>query len=121
MELNSYFRERPPLLWLTGFLVFCVLLATSISIGYLEAVHASVEVRTYPADTHVTQRIRDSVRRNKSLSSQARNVQIVAQGGKVTLRGLVQSEDERNAFQAEAVAVVGNRNVSNQIEIALSQ
>jgi osmotically-inducible protein OsmY len=122
MQIKSL-GERPRLLWFVGILVFFGLLATSVGIGYLAASQAPIENRQElsSADSHISQRIRSSMRSYKSLSSLARNVKIISQGGKVTLRGLVQSEREKDTFQAEAVAVVGDSNVSNQLEIALSR
>jgi hypothetical protein len=121
MEIESYFKTRPQWLLPIGFLAFCCLLATAVGIGYEAAVRAPVEVSMRPnsTDSNISQRIRDSVRKNKSLSPFSRGVEIVSQGGKVTLRGLVRSESEKNSLQSEAVAVVGNSNVLNQLEIAL--
>jgi osmotically-inducible protein OsmY len=56
-----------------------------------------------------------------SLSTYAHNIKIIAQDGKVTLRGPVRSEDEKNNLQAKAVAVAGEENVINQLEIAPSK
>jgi hypothetical protein len=121
MEIKSYFKTRPQLLLPFGFVVFCSLLATAVGIGYLAAARAPVEVSARPnsTDSNISQRIRASVRKNKSLSPFARGVEVATQGGKVTLRGFVQSESEKNRLQSEAVAVVGNSNVSNQLEITL--
>jgi osmotically-inducible protein OsmY len=121
MEIKSYFKTRPQLILPIGFLAFCSLLAAAVGIGYVAAVRAPVEVSMRPdsTDSDISQRIRASVRKNKSLSPFARGVEVATQGGKVTLGGFVQSESEKNSLQSEAVAVVGNSNVSNQIEIAL--
>ena len=56
-----------------------------------------------------------------SLSNYAHNIKIITQGGKVTLRGPVRSEDEKNSLEAKAVAVAGQENVTNQLEIAPSK
>jgi hypothetical protein len=121
MEIKFYFKTRPQLILPVGFLLFCGLLMTAVGIGYLAAVRAPVEVSARPnsTDNNISQRIRASVRKNKSLSPFARGIEVATQGGKVTLRGFVQSESEKNSLQSEAVAVVGDSNVSNQIEIAL--
>jgi osmotically-inducible protein OsmY len=121
MEIKSFFETRPQLLLPVGLMAFCCLLATAVGIGYEAAVRTPVEVSMRPnsTDSKISQRIRDSVRKNKSLSPFSRGVEIVSHDGKVTLRGLVQTENEKNNLQSEAVAVVGNSNVSNQLEIAL--
>ena len=50
--------------------------------------------------------------KDKSLSTYAHNVKIVTQGGQVTLKGPVQSEDERKALEAKAAEVAGENKVS---------
>jgi osmotically-inducible protein OsmY len=71
-----------------------------------------------PADRAITQKIRKAVHDDTGLSTYAHNIKIIAQDGKVTLRGPVRSEDEKNDLQAKAVAVAGKENVTNQLEVA---
>jgi hyperosmotically inducible periplasmic protein len=72
-----------------------------------------------PTDRAITQKIRKAVHDDTSLSTYAHNIKIIAQDGKVTLRGPVRSEDEKSNLQAKAVAVAGRENVTNQLEVAL--
>ena len=72
-------------------------------------------------DRVITQKIRKAVHDDTSLSTYAHNIKIITQDGKVTLRGPVRSEDEKNNLQAKAVTVAGQENVSNQLEIAPSK
>ena len=74
-----------------------------------------------PADRAITQKIRKAVHDDNSLSTYAHNIKIITQDGKVTLRGPVRSEDEKNNLQAKAVKVAGQENVTNQLEIAPSK
>jgi hyperosmotically inducible protein len=74
-----------------------------------------------PADRAITQKIRKAIHEDQSLSTYAHNIKIITQDGKVTLRGPVRSEDEKNNLQAKAVAVAGQENVTNQLEIAPSK
>ncbi len=74
-----------------------------------------------PADRAITQKIRKAIHEDTSLSTYAHNVKIITQNGKVTLRGPVRSEDEKNNLQAKAVAVAGDGNVTNELEIAPSK
>ena len=74
-----------------------------------------------PADRAITQKIRKAVHDDNSLSTYAHNIKIISQDGKVTLRGPVRSEDEKNNLQAKAVKVAGQENVTNQLEIAPSK
>lgn len=68
-------------------------------------------------DLDITQQIRKSVMADKSLSFAAKNVKIITNGGKVTLRGPVNTAEERAAIDAAARKVAGSGNVDNQIEI----
>jgi len=71
-----------------------------------------------PADRNITKQIRSSIMNDKSLSTYAHNVKIITQDGKVTLRGPVRSEDEKTSIETKAVAVAGQGNVTNQLEVA---
>lgn len=71
-----------------------------------------------PADRAIVQKIRKSIHEDKSLSTYAHNIKVVVLDGKVTLRGPVRSDDEKANLEAKAVAVAGQGNVTNQLEIA---
>ena len=71
-----------------------------------------------PADRAITQKIRKAIHEDTSLSTYAHNIKIIAQDGKVTLRGPVRSEDEKSNIEAKAVAVAGQGNVTDQLQIA---
>jgi hyperosmotically inducible periplasmic protein len=73
------------------------------------------------SDRTITQRIRKSIMAEKSFSTDAHNVKIITQDGKVTLRGPVRSDDEKKQVQAKAAAVVGEGNVICLIEVAPSK
>jgi osmotically-inducible protein OsmY len=73
------------------------------------------------ADREITQKIRKSIHQDTSLSTYAHNIKIISQNGKVTLRGPVRSEDDKKNLQAKAVAVAGDGNVTNLLEIAPSK
>jgi hyperosmotically inducible protein len=69
-------------------------------------------------DTELARKIRESVYADKTLSTYAHNVKIVVQNGKVTLRGPVRSQEEKDQIQQKAESVAGADNVTNQIDIA---
>ena len=71
-----------------------------------------------PADRALTQKIRKAIHEDTTLSTYAHNIKIISQDGKVTLRGPVRSEEEKNNIEAKAVAVAGQGNVTDQLEIA---
>ena len=69
-------------------------------------------------DRDLTQKIRQSVMADKSLSSYAHNIKIISQNGAVTLKGPVKSDDEKKAIVAKAVAVAGSADkVTDQISV----
>jgi hyperosmotically inducible protein len=70
-----------------------------------------------PSDRDITQQIRKSVMKDKSLSTYAHNVKIISQNGMVTLKGPVSSDDEKKAIEMKAAAVVGQDKVTNEIEV----
>ncbi len=69
------------------------------------------------SDRDIARQIRQSVVKDKSLSTYAHNVKIISQNGAVTLRGPVRSEDEKRAIEADAAAVVGQDKVTSEIEV----
>jgi len=71
-----------------------------------------------PADRDLTQKIRRSLMNDKALSTYAHNVKIVSQGGQVTLKGPVRSEQEKQSIEAKAVEVAGKGRVVNEMSIA---
>lgn len=70
------------------------------------------------ADRAITQKIRKSIQEDKSLSTYARNIKIITQDGKVTLRGPVRTLDEKNSIHSRAVAVAGEENVTDELQVA---
>lgn len=62
-------------------------------------------------------KIRKEIVDDKSLSTYAHNVKVIADHGKVTLKGPVHSDDERKAIEAKAASVVGPENVTNDITV----
>jgi len=55
---------------------------------------------------------------DKSLSTYAHNLKIISQNGTVTVKGPVNSDDEKRAVIAKAVAVAGSADkVTDQISV----
>lgn len=63
------------------------------------------------------QKIRKSLVEDKSLSTYAHNVKVIADHGRVTLKGPVTSEDEKRAVERMASEVAGEGNVTGEITI----
>jgi len=68
-------------------------------------------------DRDITQQIRRSIWKDKSLSTYAHNVKIIAQNGMVTLKGPVRSEEEKRAVEAKANEVAGAEKVTSHLEV----
>ena len=69
-------------------------------------------------DRELTQKIRRAIMDDKTLSTYAHNVKIIAQDGQVTLKGPVRTEDEKKIVEAMAIEVAGAGRVTNQLSIA---
>ena len=69
-------------------------------------------------DRELASKIRKSLVSDKTLSSYAHNVKVIAQDGRVTLKGPVRSEDEKRAVEAKAAEVAGADHVTNEITSA---
>jgi hyperosmotically inducible periplasmic protein len=79
---------------------------------------AADQQKMNPADRSITQQIRKAIHQDTTLSTYAHNVKIISQDGKVTLRGPVRSKDEKSSIEAKAIAVAGQGNVTNELEVA---
>jgi hyperosmotically inducible periplasmic protein len=73
------------------------------------------------SDLDMAKNVRRALMQDKSLSTYAHNVKVIAQNGKVTLKGPVKSEDEKQAIAAKAAEVAGPGNVVNELTVASNQ
>ena len=73
------------------------------------------------ADVERTAEIRKRILDQPDLSISARNAKVMTSQGKVTLRGPVASEAERDTVVRVAAEVAGAENVDNQLEVASTQ
>jgi osmotically-inducible protein OsmY len=134
--MKGSFLKEPRWILLLGSLVFCVSLMATLVPRHQDAQQPAPDntkankrdrdkssptadqQKMNPADRAITQKIRQAIHHDKSLSTYGRNIKIITQGGKVTLRGPVRSEDEKSNLEAKAVSVAGQENVTNQLEVA---
>src|SRR6476661_660717 len=67
------------------------------------------------ADRELAQKIRQSVIKDKTLSTYAHNVKIIVQDGIVTLKGPVRSDTEKTSIETKAAEIAGAANVRSEI------
>jgi osmotically-inducible protein OsmY len=72
-------------------------------------------------DIQTTAAIRRAVVGDNSLSATAKNVKIISDGQTVTLRGPVNTADEKTRIEQLAQSAAGNARIDNQLEVKASQ
>jgi len=72
------------------------------------------------ADLDTTAQIRKEIIAGKSMSLNARNVKIITKNGQVSLRGPVNTAEEKRLIGDIAGRVVRSENVDNQLEVKLT-
>ena len=73
------------------------------------------------SDREIIQEIRQSLVKDKSLSTYGHNVKVITQNGQVTLKGPVRSADEKKAIEAKATEVAGENKVTSELNIKSQQ
>jgi len=69
-------------------------------------------------DIKITADIRRAIMNDETMSVNAQNCKIITQkGGMVTLRGVVNSQAEKDSIESKAKLIAGVTNVSNQLEV----
>jgi osmotically-inducible protein OsmY len=69
-------------------------------------------------DLAITQEIRRSLMKDDLLSTTAKNVKVITADGVVTLRGPVNTQQEKQTIQDKARQVAGVLRVDNQLDVA---
>jgi osmotically-inducible protein OsmY len=70
-----------------------------------------------PEDLKITQTIRQAVVKDPALTMTAKNVKIITAGGQVTLRGPVNTAEEKTKIEQLAKSAAGAAKVDNQLEV----
>ena len=70
-----------------------------------------------PEDIKLVAAIRKMVVDDKSLSATAKNCKIITAGGLVTLRGPVNTAEEKTTIEAHAMMAAGKDKVDSQLEV----
>jgi hyperosmotically inducible periplasmic protein len=76
------------------------------------------QAKNSKTDRRLMKEIRRAIVKDKSLSTSAHNVKVIASGGRVTLTGPVKSDDEKKAVEQKASEVAGSGNVTNEMTVA---
>jgi hyperosmotically inducible periplasmic protein len=71
------------------------------------------------SDRELTAKVRQALVKDKSLSTYAHNVKIIAQDGIVTLKGPVRSEEEKTAVEEKAAQAAGGTDkIKSELEVS---
>jgi hyperosmotically inducible periplasmic protein len=73
------------------------------------------------SDRELARQIRRAIVKDKSLSTYAHNIKVIAQDGMVTLKGPVNTQEEKQAIEAKAAAIAGQGKITNEIEVGNKQ
>jgi hyperosmotically inducible protein len=122
--MTCRFASRFRVLALSGFLVTGTMFATAQEADNTSANKAdrgnapnADKAKNDAADRELMRHIRKDLVGDKSLSTYAHNVKVVAINGKVTLRGPVRSEEEKRAIEEHATKYAGAGNVTNELTV----
>ena len=69
------------------------------------------------SDRDITQKIRQAIVKDKSLSTYAHNVKIINQIGLVNLKDTVRSGDEKNSMEAKTAEIAGGERVTSELDV----
>jgi hyperosmotically inducible protein len=70
------------------------------------------------ADRDLAAKVRKAITDDKTLSTYAHNVKVIAHDGMVTLKGPVRSAEEKSSIEAKAAEVAGAGKVTNELTVA---
>jgi len=71
------------------------------------------------SDRELAAKVRQALVKDKSLSTYAHNVKVIAQNGTVTLKGPVRSEEEKQTVEAKAAEAAGGADkIKSELEIS---
>jgi osmotically-inducible protein OsmY len=69
------------------------------------------------ADRAITQKVRQALTADTVLSTNAKNIKVITQNGNVTLRGVVETAEEKRNIEATVRAVPGVISCDDQLEV----
>jgi osmotically-inducible protein OsmY len=95
----------------------CLLMPAWAAAGQPQANPTADQSKNDHADRQLVRDIRRAVVKDKSLSTYGHNVTIIAEGGKVTLRGTARSEEEKSAIEGYAKKYAGADKVVDELNV----
>jgi hyperosmotically inducible periplasmic protein len=75
------------------------------------------QAKNSKSDLKLQRQIRREIVKDKTLSTYAHNIKVIARDGKVTLRGPVKSDAEKTAIEQKAADIAGAGNVTNELTV----
>jgi hypothetical protein len=69
------------------------------------------------SDLQSEAKVRASIQNDRTLSDEAKKVQVTAKDGIITLSGQVPSQSDKSMLESKAATIVGASKVSNEIEV----
>ena len=82
-----------------------------------QSTNADKAIKNNLSDRQVEAHIRREIVKDKNLSTYAHNVKIVSANGKVTLKGPVRSEEEKQTVEQYAKKYAAEQNVTNELTV----
>ncbi|HEY8269431.1 MAG TPA: BON domain-containing protein [Pseudobdellovibrionaceae bacterium] len=81
------------------------------------ALTPDIQTKGSPQDVELTRLLRQELTNDKTLSTNAQNIKIITLDGIVTLRGPVESQEEKQRIDALAKKTAGVKRVDNQLDV----
>ena len=100
--------------------LICVL-AVLASVGAGPILESQSRLPKPKSDAEITRLIRQALRDDKALSSDARQVKIVTNAGYVTLKGRVRSAEEKAVVEAKAAQIAGDDYIKSELGVVTTR
>ena len=95
----------------------CLLMPAWAAAGEPQSNPTADQSKNAHADRQLVRDIRRAVVKDKTLSTYGHNVTIIAEGGKVTLRGTARSDEEKSTIEGYAKKYAGANSVVDELTV----
>lgn len=107
---------------------FLMVLITALGFGMIghsapakkeaaKALTAEDQAKGTAAEVEVTRKVREQLMSDRSLSTSAKNVQVITLGGIITLKGAVHTQAEKQRVAELALQAAGSHQINNELEV----